>query len=190
MKYSSIALVLAVLPSTPTQSPANLSLRAAPLSVAMKKELAAVVIAAMANVGESNPIDQKRIAFDSQVTFLPLHRGGLPAILIKPSDEAQLCAPNGNGNCPFWLFQQSKGHGLLLLDDDGDSIVMAKTSHNGMRDLVITEREGHTPVDEVTRELHFDGKAYRDAVCSESFYGDEGDIEVRVPPHPCDTPGH
>jgi hypothetical protein len=69
----------------------------------MEKELAAVVIAAMADSDQSNPVNQKRIAFDSHVSFLHLRRGAPPAILIEPSDEgeAQLCAQNGNGNCPF-----------------------------------------------------------------------------------------
>lgn len=188
-----IALVLAVLSSIGAQSPANIPLREAHLPDAMKNELAAVVIAAMVDASDLNPTDQKRIAFDSQVSFLPLRHGALPAILIEPSDEGstQLCAPNGDGNCPFWLFQQSKGHAALLLEDDGENFFAAKTSHNGMRDLVIIEREGHTPIDEVTTELHFDGKAYSPAICSESITGgDENDTEVRVPPHPCKTPGH
>jgi hypothetical protein len=79
---------------------------------------------------------------------------------------------------------------VLLLSDTTEGISMAKTTHNGMRDLVIAYREGHTPIDEFTTEFHFDGKAYQPAICSESITGgDADDTEVEVPPHPCSTPG-
>jgi uncharacterized protein YecT (DUF1311 family) len=171
------------------QSPAVLLLRIAPLPVTMKNELAAVVIAEIADGDQSHLVDQKRIAFDSQVSFLRLRAGALPAILIEPSDEAQMC-DQWNFNCPFWLFQQSNGHAVLLLNDTSESISMAKTTHNGMRDLEIDYRDGHTPVDMVFTVLQFDGKAYHPAICSESIAGgDENDTEVEVPPHPCNTPG-
>lgn len=175
------------------QAPAALLLRFAPLPVTMKNEIAAVIGAEIAVGDQSHSADQKRIALDSLVSFFPLRSGAPSSILIEPSDEgdALLCAPNGNGNCPFWLFQQANGHAVLLLNDSGESISMARTTHSGMRDLVIIYRIGHTPVDEVTRVLQFDGKAYRDAICSESITGgDMDDTEVRVAPHPCDTPGH
>ena len=63
--------------------------------------------------------------------------------------EKHSCAPKtGMEIVLFSCFNNPKGRPVLLLNDDSESISMAKTIHNGMRDLVITERQGHTPVDE------------------------------------------
>lgn len=183
-------MTLILLSSSPAQTTAHLPLRVARLPSAEKGELAAKV---MSELDDRSRGDQRRIAFDSQVTFLPLRPGAPPAILLEPSDEgnAALCAPNGNGNCPFWIFEQLNGHAVLLFEDDGESIRMSKSSHHGMHDLILIGRVGHTPLDEVTTQFHFDGKTYQAAICSEEIAGvDENDPDVRVPPHPCNTPGH
>jgi hypothetical protein len=76
----------------------------------------------------------------------------------------------------------------LLVEDFGEGLTVVKTIHNGMRDLVTRQRVGHTPVDYATEELHFDGKQYQPAICSESIEGgDEDDTHREIPPHPCNT---
>lgn len=153
----------------------------------MKKELADAVAAAMAVDGLSDHMDQKSI-LDSQVTLMRLRPGAIAAILVEPSDES-LCAPNGNGNCPFWLFRQSEGHFVLLLENSGEDISMLQSVHKGMHDLVMTSRVGHTPFDEVRTVLQFDGKLYKNTICSESITGGDDAQEIRIPPHPCGTKG-
>jgi hypothetical protein len=136
----------------------------------MKTELAAPVVSELVLNGMSAE-SARRTAFQSHVSFVSLRKGALSAILIKPPDEANLCAANWNDNCPSWLFQRSGEHVTLLVEDFGEGLTVVKTIHNGMRDLVTRQRVGHTPVDYATEELHFDGKQYQPAICSESIEG-------------------
>jgi hypothetical protein len=164
----------------------SVDLRDARLPAAVKQQLANVIIAELAESDNVDIANRRRIALDSQVSLVRLRRGGLPSILLQPSDEAQLCA--GNGNCPSWLFLRSGNRALLVLEDHGQGISVEKTSHNNMYDLVTTYRIGHTPITEEVVQLHFDGKAYRRVSCSESTTGgDEDDTEI--PSHPCASTG-
>ena len=160
-------------------------LRHARLPAVIKQTLAGVILSELA-LGDSDVASRKQIAYASQVRFVSLHTGAAPAILLEPSDRAGLCAPNGNGNCPLWLFVRRGMHAVLVLATDGEDLSVQKTSHAGMLDLVSTYRIGHTPVTEDMIDLHFDGTRYRSVRCTESTSGGDED-GASIAPHPCPT---
>lgn len=161
------------------------TLASASLPTEVKQDLARVVEAELASAGDG-PANRENLAYQSQVRFFQLRQGSPSAVFVEPSDEAGLCAPNGNGNCPFWLFLRRRNRAVLVVDGSGQDFSVQHTSHNGMHDVAYTVRIGHTPLTEDRIELHFEGKQYKAVRCTETTSGGD-EQDTKVPPHPCAT---
>jgi hypothetical protein len=153
------------------------TLRDTKLPVQTKREIIASLVNSMS--GEDGDLHQ--MALDSEVTFLKLGPKGPRAIEVDGTGS--LCAPNGSGNCPFSLFELTKGHAILILEGSGQGLAILKSVHHGRFDISQVQRMGHTL--EFDYEVdHFNGKAYAPAFCySEST--DDDDHTKRTPHHPC-----
>ena len=170
-----------------SSAPVPITIASSSLPAAVKAELVKTVSEALEDDSDLTPIQRKDAALKSTITFVNARLSGPPAILLTPVDKAAdwLCAPNGNDNCTTWLFATSSDHAsLLYLDDGGQGIVIQKTSHHGMHDLLTSSRLGHTPLDIFYTEQHFDGNQYQSAVCWD-WKEDDGGTVTETAHKPC-----
>jgi hypothetical protein len=163
--------------STATAPLQPITIRDAKLPAQVKRE----IIASLMNSASGEDGDLHQMALDSEVTFLKLSPTGPRAIEVNGTGS--LCAPNGSGNCPFSLFELTKGHAALILEGSGQGLAILKSMHHGRFDISQAERLGHTLQFRIEVD-QFDGKAYGSAYCySETI--DENDHTTQTPHQPC-----
>ena len=107
------------------------------------------------------------VALDVRVKVEDLNADGTPEILAQASDHFNCGA---TGNCPFWVFQKSRGGYTVLLKTEAQTFTIQPDRTNGYRDLVFGYHD--SALRTTLEHYKFRGGKYEYVACHVAEWGE------------------
>jgi hypothetical protein len=107
--------------------------------------------------------DLAKAVLDTRIKMIDLNHDGTAEIVAQGMVNC-----SATGNCPFWIFQKKARGWKLLLESEGQTFTIQKTSTNGFRDIVVTM---HTSATESgLTDFRFSDGRYYDRGCYDASW--------------------